>query len=233
MNYIKIMKTSYTFKTVCFLWLMVFSSGNVCAMGQVPETITLPQPNFKGGISVEKALKERRSIRKFSESPLTLFEVSQILWSAQGTTYNNRYRTAPSAGALYPLELFLLAGKIHDLEPGVYKYLPSTLQLALMDKEDKRPELASAALGQSWVRKNAALLVIAAVEERTTVKYGSRGIRYVHIEVGHAAQNVFLQVQSLGLGAAVVGAFDDERSRKILNLPADHHILYLMPIGRK
>ena len=233
MNYIKIMKTSYTLKTVCFIWLMVFSSGNVCAMGQVPETITLPQPNFKGGISVEKALKERRSIRKFSESPLTLFEVSQILWSAQGTTYNNRYRTAPSAGALYPLELFLLAGKIHDLEPGVYKYLPSTHQLALMDKEDKRPELASAALGQSWVRKNAALLVIAAVEERTTVKYGSRGIRYVHIEVGHAAQNVFLQVQSLGLGAAVVGAFDDERSRKILNLPADHHILYLMPIGRK
>jgi len=226
------MKTSYASKVICFLWLMVFLSGNVCAMAQLPETTTLPQPRFKGGISVEEALKQRRSIRKFSESPLTLFEVSQILWSAQGTTYNNRYRTAPSAGALYPLELFLVVGKVQNLKPGVYKYLPVTHQLALIGKEDKRPEMADAALDQSWVRKNAAVMVFSAVEERTTMKYGSRGIRYVHIEVGHAAQNVFLQVQSLGLGAAVVGAFDDEQTRKILNLQKDHHILYLMPIGR-
>ena len=196
------------------------------------KTVPLPKPRFDSDTSVEKALNQRRTTREFSETPLTLFEVSQLLWSAQGTTQDNRLRTAPSAGALYPLELFLVVGKVHKLSSGVYKYLPATHKLAIMDKEDKRSEIASASLGQSWVRENAALLVFSSVGKRTTVKYGNRGIRYVHIEVGHAAQNVFLQVQSLGLGAAVVGAFDDEQIRKILNLPSDHHILYLMPIGR-
>lgn len=223
---------AHAFRAIWVLGLMVFSAANVWAMAQNPEIITLPPPRLEGGISVERALQQRRSIREFRESPLTLAEVSQLVWSAQGITYKGRYRTAPSAGALYPLEIFLVVGKVHNLGTGVYKYLPSTHQLALMDGEDKRSELATAALDQSWVRENAALLVFSAVEKRTTVKYGLRGIGYVYMEVGHAAQNVFLQVQSLGLGATVVGAFDDEQTRKILNLPEDHHILYLMPIGR-
>ena len=232
LKYIEGMKVAYTFSAIWVVGLLFFSAANACAMDLPPKTITLPKPRLDGGISVERALQQRRSIRNFSESPLTLPEVSQLLWSAQGTTSETRYRTAPSAGALYALEIILVVGKVHNLETGVYKYLPITHQLALMDKEDKRPELAAAALDQDWIRKNAALLVFSAVEKRTTQKYGNRGIRYVHIEVGHAAQNVFLQAQSLGLGAAVVGAFDDEQTRKILNLSKDHHILYLMPVGR-
>jgi len=226
------MKMAYTFRAVWAFGLIIFSAANVWAMAQTSKIITLPPPRLEGGISVETALQQRRSIREFSESPLTITEVSQLLWSAQGITYQGRYRTAPSAGALYPLEMFLVVGNVADLGVGVYKYLPATHQLALMEREDKRSALATAALDQSWVRENAALLVFAAVEKRTTVKYGLRGIGYVYIEVGHAAQNVFLQAQSLGLGAAVVGAFDDEQTRKILNLPEDHHVLYLMPVGR-
>jgi SagB-type dehydrogenase family enzyme len=164
---------------------------------------------------------------------LTLAEVSQLLWAAQGTTDPGGFRTAPSAGALYPLEIYIVVGQLEELGAGVYKYIPFDHQLVRVAEGDKRRELSTAALNQSWVKNNAALLVFSAVEYRTTQKYGRRGIRYVHIEVGHAAQNVFLQATALNLGAAVVGAFDDESVERIMAMPADEHPLYLMPIGRK
>lgn len=195
--------------------------------------IKLPRPRHNGGLSVEQALLQRRSVRDFKSGSLTLAEVSQLLWAAQGTTDPGGFRTAPSAGALYPLEIYIVVGQLEELGAGVYKYIPFDHQLVRIAEGDKRRELSTAALNQSWVKNNAALLVFSAVEYRTTQKYGRRGIRYVHIEVGHAAQNVFLQATALNLGAAVVGAFDDESVERIMAMPADEHPLYLMPIGRK
>jgi SagB-type dehydrogenase family enzyme len=101
-----------------------------------------------------------------------------------------------------------------------------------MSNDDRRQQMEGAALGQDWVSNNAVLFVFSSVDSRTTRKYGERGVRYVHIEVGHAAQNVMLQAQALGLGAVVVGAFDDNRAAEIMDLPKNERVLYLMPIGK-
>ena len=206
----------------------------LCAMSAVrsSETIKLPGPRLESDFSVEQAIHNRRSVREFSNKPLSLVEVSQLLWSAQGMTDDEGLRSAPSAGALYPLVLYIVAGNIKDLEPGIYQYSPDRHILRRIKEGDTRKELASAALQQDWVKDSAALLIFSAIEKKTTWKYGKRGVRYIHIEVGHSAQNAFLQAQSLGLGAAVVGAFDDSRIGTILNLPAGEQVLYLMPVGR-
>jgi SagB-type dehydrogenase family enzyme len=196
------------------------------------EMINLPEPRLEGDYSIEQAIHNRRSVRAFSNKPLSLAEVSQLLWSAQGVTNKKGLRSAPSAGALYPLELYLVAGNVKGLNPGIYQYSPVGHQLRKIRDGDNRMELARAALQQYWIQESAAVLIFSAIEKRTTRKYGQRGIRYIHIEVGHSAQNVFLQAQSLGLGAAVVGAFDDSRIETILKLPAEEQVLYLMPLGR-
>jgi SagB-type dehydrogenase family enzyme len=172
------------------------------------------------------------STRVFSAAALTLGELGQLLWAAQGVTHGDGLRTAPSAGALYPLEVYVVAGRISDLDDGVYKYQPGAHHLTVIKQQDLRPALAGAALEQSSVSECAALLVFAAVTARTTRKYGRRGSRYVHMEAGHAAQNVFLQATALGLGAVVVGAFDDARVRGVMALPVGEEALYLMPVGR-
>jgi SagB-type dehydrogenase family enzyme len=194
--------------------------------------VQLPPADTQGGRSVEQALQQRRSVRRFSARALTLAEVSQLLWAAQGITDPQGLRTAPSAGALYPLEVLLVAGHIDALPAGVSRYRPARHALERVVEADVRPALARAALGQTWVRTAAAVVVFAAVYERTTAKYGKRGIRYAHIEAGHAAQNLFLQAVSLELNTVVVGAFDDDAVRRTLGLPRDHVPLILMPIGR-
>ena len=196
------------------------------------DLIDFPEPRLESDYSTEQAIHNRRSVREFSNKPLSLAEVSQLLWSAQGTTDDKGLRSAPSAGALYPLVLYLVAGNVKGLNPGIYQYSTVGHQLRKMSDGDSRMDLASAALQQYWIQESAAVLIFSAIEERTTRKYGQRGIRYIHIEVGHSAQNVFLQAQSLGLGAAVVGAFDDSNIETILNLPAEEQVLYLMPLGR-
>lgn len=194
--------------------------------------ISLPSPRQDSDFSIERALRERRSVREFGKTTLTQDEVSQLLWAAQGITSRDGMRTAPSAGALYPLELYLVAGMVRDLDPGVYKYMSGGHKLVKIIAGDQRHKLASAAHGQDCVADAAAVLVVTAVEQRTTGKYGSRGGRYVHIETGHAAQNVFLQAAALGLGAVVVGAFEDDRVGELLHLPEGEAPLYLMSLGR-
>ena len=194
--------------------------------------IQLPAPRFDSDMSIEKALTKRRSVRDFKDEPLTLTEVSQLLWSAQGITHSRGYRTAPSAGALYPLELYIAAGNVIDLPEGIYKYLPHEHELVLITKGDKRRTLSGAALGQSCIKNGAAVIVISAVYERTTVKYGERGIRYVHNEVGHAGQNISLQAVALNLGTVVVGAFNDNEVKTIMNMSDNERPLYLMPVGK-
>jgi SagB-type dehydrogenase family enzyme len=197
------------------------------------EDIRLPQPYDDGHVSIEKALLLRRSVREYSDSHLALGEISQLLWAAQGITSPAGFRTAPSAGALYPLAIYLVAGNVKDLPPGVYKYKPKGHALANVINGDKRAELSAAALGQSCVKKSAAVIVLAAVYERTMKKYGQRGIRYVHIEAGHASQNIYLQAVSLDLGTVEIGAFDDEKVKKTLHMLAIEKPLSIMPVGKK
>lgn len=195
--------------------------------------ISLPEPVLKGEMSLEEAIVRRRSRRDFSDSPLTLGEVSQILWAAQGITDPGGLRAAPSAGALYPLEVYLVTGKqgVEGLEEGVYHYLPHSHSLQLTLRGDVRQTLARLSAEQMFIAEAPLSLLIAAEYERTTQKYGDRGVRYVHMEVGHVGQNVYLQAEALGLGTVTVGAFQDEEISKALNLPSSYRPLYLMPIG--
>ncbi len=195
--------------------------------------LTLPEPETDSDYSLEQALQERRSVRSYTEEPLTLAEVSQLLWAAQGITEpSSEFRAAPSAGATYPLETYLVTGNVEDLSSGVYRYDPVEHELIKVLGEDVMGELASAALGQSWVREAGANIVFTAVYERTTQRYGDRGERYVHMEAGHASQNVYLQATALQLGTVTIGAFYDEQVRDILQLPQNEEPLYIMPVGK-
>jgi len=194
--------------------------------------VTLPPPKRDGKLSLERALLKRRSIRTYSATPLSLAELSQLLWAGQGITSKRGFRTASSAGALYPLEMYVAAGNVKDLPAGVYRYKPRGHKLETVGRGDRRGELCAAALGQQWVKNSAAVIVIGGVYGRTTKKYGPRGIRYVHIEVGCALQNIHLQAASLGLGAVPVGAFDDAKVKKILNMTKSEQALCIMPVGK-
>lgn len=171
-------------------------------------------------------------MRAYGDAPLTLAEISQLLWAAQGITHPAGYRTAPSAGGLYPLELYLLVGNVTELAAGVYHYQPHEHELVRIAAGDKREALGQAALDQEAVHDAAAVIVMTAVFERTTVKYGERGIQYVHMEVGGAAQNVYLQAVSLDLGTVFIGAFYDDEVQALLNVSDDERPLCLMPVGR-
>lgn len=196
------------------------------------ETIRLPEPRYDGSVSVEHALLSRRSVRKYKNEPLTLVEVSQLLWAAQGITAPRGYRTAPSAGALYPLEVYLVTGKVNDLSEGIYKYKYHDHALVQTVAGDKRAELSRAALHQGSILRAPTVLLFCAVYERITRKYGERGYRYVFMEIGHAAQNVCLQAIALGLGTVVIGAFRDNEVKKIANLPPNEEPTYFVPVGR-
>jgi SagB-type dehydrogenase family enzyme len=194
------------------------------------QPLKLSEPEIRGDISVEQAIGQRRSLRHYSGS-LALADVSQLLWAAQGETHPDGYRAAPSAGALYPLEVYLVVGNVDGLSAGVYRYRSDEHDLIQLGTADLRIELASAAHGQSFMQTAAVVLVITGVYERTRKKYGQRTRRYVHMEVGHAAENVYLQAEALGLGTLIMGAFDDDRVQVVLGLPDDHQPLGLMPIG--
>ena len=194
--------------------------------------VQLPEPRQEGAISVEQALARRRSVRDFRATPLPLASVGQLLWAAQGITNPRGDRTAPSAGALHPLEVYLVAGAVTGLEPGVYRYEPGRHQLLRVAVGDVRRDLARAALEQDWVADAPGILVLAGVYERSARKYGQRAPRYVHMEVGHAAQNVYLQAVALDLGTVVVGAFRDRQLARVLALPAEVQPLGVMPVGK-
>lgn len=190
------------------------------------EETMLPEPELSGNLSLEEALASRRSIRSFSDQELEMEKISQLLWAAQGITQvSTGYRTAPSAGALYPLELFLVK------QDGVYNYRPEGHKLIKTISEDVRIKLAEGSLFQGFIASAPASIIVTAVYERTTSKYGERGIRYVHIEAGHCCQNILLQAVTLDLGAVPVGAFDDDYIRNLLELPSDHKVLYIIPVG--
>ena len=214
--------------------LIACTSNQQPAVIESQETVfTLPTPLHDSDTSIEKALLERRSVRSYADEPLTLAEVSQLMWAAQGITSPGGGRTAPSAGALYPLEVYLLAGEVSNLPAGIYHYEPDNHSLTLVIEGDQRQALYEAALRQSAVKDGAVVIVITAIYDRTTVKYGERGMQYVHIEVGAASENIYLQAVSLGLGTVFIGAFHDDQVREVLRLGADEQPMGLMPVGRK
>lgn len=192
----------------------------------------LPEPQRSSRHSLEQALAQRRSVREFAAAPLRLEELAQLAWAAQGAT-GGGHRTAPSAGGLYPLELSVVVGNVAGLAPGVYRYEPDAHRLARTAEGDRRAQLAAAAYRQRWIAEAPAVFVIAGAEQRTTGKYGERGVRYVQMEAGHAGENLLLQATALGLGATVVGAFDDEGVRSLTALPAAARPLSLIPVGRR
>lgn len=196
------------------------------------EPIDLPDPVLESDMSLEAAIKRRRSIRDFKDTALPLKSVGQILWAAQGITEPVRgFRAVPSAGALYPLEVYLVAGRVEGLPAGVYRYLPATHQLVLVTEGDRRSQVSAAALSQQWVIDAPASIFIAGVHARTEAVYGNRARIYVYMEAGHAGQNISLQAVSLGMGSVPIGAFHDREIAAAIGMPADESPLYLFPIG--
>ncbi len=196
--------------------------------------IGLPGFEKRGDLSVEEALLKRRSCRHFIPDPISLEDVSQILWAANGYRDDDeRFRTAPSAGKTHPIFLYLVAGEsgVIGLEAGVYGYMPDSHRLNMVIGGDVRHDLVEASLKQAYIAVAPVTIIITAEYERTTNKYKERGVRYVHFEVGHVGENIHLQVLSRGLETVAVGSFIDDEVSKLLNLPDIHRPLYLMPIG--
>jgi len=197
--------------------------------------IQLPPPTSKGSISLEEAIVRRRSVREFSSVPVTQAQLSQILWAAQGITDSAlELRAVPSAGATYPLEIFVVCGRnsIDEVSEGIYGYNILQHSLVLHRRGDVRLGLARTALDQEFIYQAPLDIVICALYQRTTLGYGSRGERYVHMEVGHAGQNIYLQATALGLATVAIGAFRDEPVREVLQLDNRYRPLYIMPVGR-
>jgi SagB-type dehydrogenase family enzyme len=190
--------------------------------------IKLPKPKEKGLTSIEETLNKRRSVRDYKKGPLGLEEISQLLWAASG---KNLYRrTAPSAGATYPLETYLVVGEVEGLEPGIYHYSFSSHRLERIREQDIRKKLCRSALGQSMIEEAPIDIIIAADYDRTTGHYGQRGIRYVHMEVGHVGQNISLQANALSLGTVMIGAFEDNQVKEVLGIKEEP--LYIIPVGK-
>jgi SagB-type dehydrogenase family enzyme len=196
------------------------------------EVIHLPEPAHDGSVSVEHALLKRRSVRHYKKEPLTLREISQLLWAAQGVTTGRGFRTAPSAGALFPLEVYVAAGYVTQLPTGIYKYNYRDHTIFQCVDNDKRSELSRAALNQKSIARAPAVLLICAVYERVTRTYGQRGIPYTFMEIGHAAQNVCLQAVAMGMGTVVIGAFRDDDVKVAANLAKDEQPVYIIPVGK-
>ncbi len=194
----------------------------------------LPQPKKEGTVSVEQAIQQRRTVRAFDPKSLELDQLSQLLWSAQGVTGRRGFkRAAPSAGALYPMDLYAAIGNqgVHQMEAGVYHYDAAGHVLVRIADRDMRNDIARASLSQMWMADAPLNLVITAAYHRVTGKYGKRGVQYALIEAGHVGQNLFLQAEALGLKAGIVGAFHDRRLAEVLMLPARNDPLLIMPVG--
>lgn len=222
------------------LLLVVIFDATITTIGDIQATqedqerkeiMKLPEPKLTSPISVEQALAKRRSVRDYQEDSLTIQQVSQLLWAAQGVTSDWGGKTSPSAGALYPLEIYLLAGEVQGLDVGLYRYEPGKHTVIQTKKGDLRQKVTEASLDQEEILKAPATIIISAVYGRTMGKYGERGVRYVHMEVGSVGENIYLQTESLGLGTVFIGAFDDEEVKRVLGI--EEEPLGIMPIGRK
>lgn len=194
----------------------------------------LPQPKIDGAVSLESTIQSRRTTRSYTRKCLTLEQLSQLLWSAQGITGKRGFkRAAPSGGALYPMDIYAVVGKgcVQGIAPGVWHYNPRGNEVFRVSEEDRRQDLARASLSQMWMAEAPLNLVITVEYSRITSKYGDRGVRYAMIEAGHIGQNIFLQAEAMGLKAGIVGAFHDREITRMLETPRSHEPLLVMPVG--
>ncbi len=201
------------------------------ARSQQP-TVRLPEASRQGTMSLEAALNARKSTRALAPDSMDLQHLAQLLWAAQGVNRPDGRRTAPSAGARYPLELSVVATRVRNLPAGVYRYRPQTHDVETVATGDRLPELVSAATRQPWMADAAATFVFAADYERTGARYRERAERYVPMDIGFAAQNLYLQAAALGLGTTFAGSFQDTALARIVGLPASQRPLGVMPVGR-
>jgi SagB-type dehydrogenase family enzyme len=208
-----------------FFYFLLLTSA---ACGNDMENMNLPKPKTKGNVSVEEAIARRRSVRSYDAGQISSKDVAQLLWACQGVTdTRGGLRAAPSAGALYPLEVYIAK------DDGIFRYLCETHALEKISDKDVRADLAEAAYGQRFVADAPICIIIAAVYERVTARYGERGVRYTDMEAGHAAQNVALQAVALGLDSVPIGAFNDEAVAQIIRLPKEARPLYILPVGHR
>jgi len=222
-------------EVIGLIFLVFAASENIGYSKYDPsKAIALPEPRFDGGISVEKALKERRSIRGFKEKSITLDDISQLLWASQGITDDKGHRTAPSAMARYPLEIYLLAGNISGLPAGIYHYSPQGHNLTVIAEGDKIGELFNTPVGQvDWRNDAPAIFVITGVFERMNKIPGQDLSRFVYIEAGAAAENLLLEVVSLGLGSTYTASFDANKIETLLGLSQGEEPIGVLPVGWK
>ncbi|ERP32194.1 SagB/ThcOx family dehydrogenase [Chitinivibrio alkaliphilus] len=191
-------------------------------------TQALPTRDSTAESALEQTIRKRRSHRTFTNTALSEEEISRILFAGQGITEDTHgFRTAPSAGATYPLSLYVFT------EEGVFLYVPTEHHLKKISSEDSREMLSQAALGQDFIAEAGATFLFSAIPQRTTNRYGSRGMQYIYMECGHAAQNMLLQATDLGLSGVPVGAFTEEALRPLLYHPDEEVPLYIISIGRE
>jgi SagB-type dehydrogenase family enzyme len=198
--------------------------------------LTLPEPAARGAASLEEVLGRRRSIREYSDAPLTLAELAQLLWAAQGITSPEGLRTTPSAGALYPLEAFAACDRVEGVRPGIYRYLPAgppgTHGLALAAAGVHGPRLRELSTTQDFIGLVPLNVILAARAQAMSEKYGEAfAERFIAMELGHAAQNVHLQAEALGLGSVAIGALDEAAVQALLR--TDARPLYMVSVGRR
>jgi len=197
------------------------------------KTLLLPPPKTGSRFSVERALFVRRSTREYTKDPLTLPELAQLLWSCQGITSTEGFRTTPSAGAVFPLEIYAVVTRVEGLPAGAYHYLPDQKKhsLALVKRGRFGKQLFEWSTQQDFIKQVAVNLILAAVTSRMEKQYGEAALRYVLMEMGHAAQNVHLQAEALGLGSVAVGYLQETKVRELLAIEAEP--LYMVSIGRR
>jgi len=202
--------------------------------GRMEHQMNLPKPRLIGDVSVEQAIKHRRTIRSYLSKPLTLEQLSQVFWAAQGITEDRGFkRSAPSGGALYPMDIYGVVGDngVERLAAGIYHYDPHQHAVLLITEGDLRKDVARSSLSQMWMASAPINVVITSEYRRITGKYGSRGERYAMIEAGHVGQNIFLQAEALGLRAGIVGAFHDKDVIRVMNIKRSHEPLLIFPVG--
>lgn len=211
---------------------LLASLALVASTALAAEPVKLPAPDTTGRGTIEASLHDRRSIRAYEPAAMSLREAGQLLWAAQGITDAKGHRTAPSAGATYPLEVYLVAMNVDGLPAGVYHYRPQTHSLDLVSAGDRRQEMVAAAKGQQSIAQAPAVFVFASVQSRTAARYSARAERYVGIEAGAAAENLALEAVALNLGTCFVGAFDDATTRKVAGLAEDEVPVIVLPAGK-
>jgi SagB-type dehydrogenase family enzyme len=208
----------------------MFTNGKKAEKKEEKNVIYLPKPQFSGKISIETALLKRRSIRKYTDSPLTLKETGQLLWAAQGITNERGFRTAPSAGAVYPMNLYIIVQNAGGMEKAIYRYIPQGHKLLKIKNTSKIN--FSKISRQSWISKASVIFVITADYKRISEVYGGWGVKFANMEAGHIAQNIQLQGVSIAVGSCVVGAFEGIEISALLNLTQKETPVYLVAVGK-